>query len=65
MHGTISGFDRNGLVAFEAMENEGKKGLDGEEEGEEVQQRKLEEEEGRKGTSKGESSSLSTLLLFW
>ena len=63
MHGTISGFERNGLVAFEAMENEGKKGLDGEEELE-VQQRKLEEEEVRKGTSKGESSSLSTLLLF-
>ena len=49
------------MVAFEAMENEGKKGLDGEEE---VQQRKLEEEEVRKGMSKGESSSLSTLLLF-
>ena len=65
MHGTISGFERNGLVAFEAMENEGKKGLDGEEEEEEeVQQKKLEEEEVRKGMSKGESSSLSTLLLF-
>ena len=50
------------MVAFEAMENEGKKGL--EEEELEVQQKKLEEEEVRKGMSKGESSSLSTLLLF-
>ena len=50
------------MVAFEAMENEGKKGLDGEEEVE-VQQKKL-EEEVRKGFSKGERSSLSTVSFF-
>ena len=47
------------MVAFE---NEGKKGLDGEEEVE-VQQKML-EEEVKNGMSKGESSSLSTLSLF-
>ena len=53
------------MVAFEAMENEGKKGLDGEEEVE-VQQKKLEaeEEEVMKGFSKGERSSLSTVSFF-
>ena len=49
------------------MENEGKKGLDGEEEVE-VQQKKLEEEEEEeevmKGFSKGERSSLSTVSFF-
>ena len=54
------------MVAFEAMENEGKNGLDGEEEVE-VQQKKFEEEEEEevmKGFSKGERSSLSTVSFF-
>ena len=62
---SILDFERNGLVDFDPMESEGRKGLEGEE-GVEVQQKKEEaEEEGRKGMIKGESSSLSTLSLFW
>ena len=69
---SILDFERNGLVDFDPMESEGRKGLEGEE-GVEVQQKKEEEEvevkeeaeeEGRKGMIKGESSSLSTLSLF-
>ena len=78
VHGSISGFERDGLDAFEpTMVNEGKKGLDGEDEEVEVQHKKLKEEEEvvdveeeeeeeatRKGMIKGESNFLSTLSLF-
>ena len=67
----MAGVERNGLIAFDPMVNEGRKGLVGEEEVE-VQQKKeeegeevVEEEEmGRKGLIKGERRCLSTLSLF-
>ena len=69
----MAGVERNGLIAFDPMVNEGRKGLVGEEEVEVQQKKEGEEEEiveeeeeemGRKGLIKGERRCLSTLSLF-
>ena len=67
----MAGVERNGLIAFDPMVNEGRKGLVGEEEvevqhkkvGEEDEEEDEEEEEEEMGR-KGERRCLSTLSLF-
>ena len=67
VQGSVGGVELEDWAPFDPKGNEGRKGLDGEEEVEVQQKKGLEEEEveGRKGLSNGERSCGSTLSLFF